>query len=1098
YVRMLSQNAQYLARLGQRVDDITTLQAFSFRQADGLNPVSALARGVDGAVGAPGLPLVFERTYLQQISRRFEQSTLGYGWRHNWQYRMTTDAEGNVTITAPSGTPRLFQPDSRYSGRYLAQPGDRGSLRAVDGGFRVTEADGLIQFYRDGKLQYLEDRNGNRITVTYAGEQMTVLSHSAGGALNFTYNAGGQLAAVTDQDGRQTTYGYNGAYLTTLTTYDDRVITFTYETSGAAQHALSSIEQPDGVTRHFTYDTQGRLASSYRDAQQEQFSFTYAGGRVSMTDALNQTSRFFFDFWGRVAKTENALGETTLLAFNEIGQVVSVTDAAGISSSFSYDRNGNLTATTDALRRTTRFGYERTFNRLASVTDAAGNQTAYSYDARGNLTAMTYADASRETWSYDNQGNPLTWQNRRGNTIAYTYDASGRNTQKTYADTSAVTYRYDQRGNLIETVDAAGTTTYTYNEHEYLTRIDYPHDRWLSFTYNAVGRRATSTDHLGYVLSYTYDSAGRLSRVADATTDLVTYSYDTLGRLAQKTMGNGVVSTYTYDAAGRLQSLVNTKPDASELSRFVYTYDRRGRRVTMETHYGQWSYTYDDGGQVLRATLTSTDPAIANQDLRYEYDAVGNRVRTTINGVEEAYATNNLNQYITVGDQTYTYDLDGNLIRDEGPGGITVYTYNDENRLIGVTRGGDTWTYTYDAFGNRVAADENGAVTHFMLDPIGMGNLVGIYAANGDQLARYVHSDGLLQHWSATEGASYYTVDPLGNISEMTGAAGVVQNAYAYRPFGETVLRTETIANPFEFMGAFGVMADTHGLTAVRIRQYDPARGRFTAMDPLGIMAGDPNLYAYVANAPVDAFDPTGLRRICGVVQGSLNVVGSFGKMGAGVTLIVKSGGLAGWAGLGLLGSGIYDLGRGGMQTIYHVTMGIGERIVTFSEEDHMLDDAISNALEKGLPGAIVTIAGGESISGGVDKAADVGAMIISPTSIGLGDVALTGAQWIAPEFCAPNRDPIPPPNPPAGSGTRGAGGSAGSQDPNEKISVAGFGAGNFVRADTLVTYRIDFENYPDATAPAQVVTIRDPLSTDLDWNTLELTEFGFGNVILQ
>ncbi|WP_240695693.1 RHS repeat-associated core domain-containing protein, partial [Candidatus Chloroploca sp. Khr17] len=1063
YVRMLSQNAQYLARLGQRVDDITTLQAFSFRQADGLNPMRVLASGMDAVVEGPGLTIAFERSYLQPLSRRFELGDLGRGWTHNWHQGMTVSDDGTVSITDLTGTPRIFQPDSRYSGRYLAQPGDQATLRTADGGYRLTEASGLIQFYRDGKLQYLEEPNGNRITITYTGEQMTRLEHSSGGLLAFTYTPAGYLATITDQDGRQTTYTYNGAYLASVTTDDGRTTTYTYATEGAAQHALASIGQPDGVTQNFTYDSLGRLATTSRDDGQEQISFTYASGRVNMTDALGNTNRFFFDTWSRIVKIENALGQAVVMSFNDFGNLTATTDPDGLSTTFAYDLRGNLTETTDAMRRTTRFAYERTTNRLVAVTDATGNRTNYSYDAKGNLSTIAYPDGSSEAWSYDAQGNPTARTNRRSNAIATTYDTAGRITSKTYADASTVTYTYDARGNLATAVDATGTTTFTYDQHDYLTRIDFPQDRWLSFTYDTVGRRSTSTDQLDYQVTYHYDEAGRLSRVADGDGDLVTYSYDELGRLARQELGNGIVTTYGYDPAGRLLSQINRNPDATELARFVYTYDRRGRRIAMETHYGVWTYTYDDVGQLLSAILTSSEAGIADQDLRYEYDAAGNRVRTTINGVEEAYAANNLNQYTTVGDQTYTYDLDGNLIREEGPGGVTVYTYNDENRLTGVTRGGDTWAYTYDALGNRVAIDENGAVTHYVVDPLGLGNTVGTYANDGSLLARYAYGSSLLQRWSATDGASYYSFDPLGNVSEMTGAAGVGQNAYAYRPFGETVLRTETIANPFEFMGAFGVMADTTGLHHVRARQYDAQRGRFNAMDPLGFGSGDLNGYRYAMNNPMSFVDPDGEIPFAVIVIGK-------------------------WA------IGAY--------TTYRASCGVAD--IYYANQDELRKKREANLIDDPLD-ARSRLSSRHNLRSGTKNAETAiefvaGGTIPHKDALDISRDALNKKKTWGETFfpCSFSRKPIPPPNPPAGSGTSGAGGSAGSQDPNEKISVAGFGAGNFVRADTLVTYRIDFENYPDATAPAQVVTIRDPLSTDLDWSTLELTELGFGDVILQ
>ena len=61
-----------------------------------------------------------------------------------------------------------------------------------------------------------------------------------------------------------------------------------------------------------------------------------------------------------------------------------------------------------------------------------------------------------------------------------------------------------------------------------------------------------------------------------------------------------------------------------------------------------------------------------------------------------------------------------------------------------------------------------------------------------------------------------------------------------------------------------------------------------------------------------------------------------------------------------------------------------------------------------------------------------------------------------------------------------GAGAAASSVDPNGLIGPAGFGTQAFVAPGTVLPYEIDFENSPTATAPAQEVTISDPLESPI------------------
>ncbi|TVQ96881.1 MAG: hypothetical protein EA399_14890, partial [Desulfovibrionales bacterium] len=1123
YVAMLSRNASYLHRHGQRIEEIEALQAFTFRQAEGFSPMARLAGGMDAFVPAPGMPMVFERSYLQQISRRFVLGPLGRGWTHNWQMALRTAEDGAVIITDQTGTPRIFQPDSRYTGRYLAQPGDEGDLRADGAGFRLTELDGTIQsFSAAGKLVFVQDLNGNRITCEYSGDLLTALRHSSGSMLTIAYDGAGRIASVADHHGRRTSYAYTGEHLTSVEAHDGRVMTYSYDTTfGASRHALLEIGLPDGTTRGFSYDQQGRLGSVYRDDAQEQVVFAHTGiGRVDVTDALENTSRFFFDHWGRMFKTENALGDAVQMAFDDLGNLIGVTGPDGLSSSFAYDRRGNMVEARDSMQRVTRFSYSRAFNRLASVTDALNNRTEFAYDEKGNLRNKIYPDGRRESWTFDAQGSPVSWTSRQGTVLDYGYDAAGRITSKAYADGSSAVYRYDDRGNLLEAENERGATSFTYNEDDYLIKVAYPGEQWLEFTYDAVGRRTSSTDQLGHRVEYQYDAAGRLQRLSDASGDIVTYAYDELGRMARATMGNGVYAASTYDPVGRLLSLTNHTPDDQILSRFSYSYDRRGRRTTMQTHYGIWTYGYDDAGQLIQAVLQSTDPEIPDQDLRYEYDALGNRVQTVINGTAQPYVANTLNQYIQVGDRTLTYDLNGNLIREEGPDGSTEYAYNQENRLTSVTRGGVVWEYAYDALGHRVAMDENGVVTHFVLDPVGLGNVVGAYDNTGNLTARYTHGFGLISR-TAAGSSDYYTYDPMGNTSELTGPAGILRNAYAYRPFGETLLARQAVDNPFHFMGEFGVMVDPAGLHYVRARHLDAQLGRFTAMDPIGFLGGDVNLYRYALSSPLDGFDPTGLSKQCAQWRGTWDIVdGAIVTIGS--TAVPLTGPVLPAIGIiqALYGGSTYLVGD--------------ENWVRFKElPAHGMRSGTFKLFERGVISRKTRNNKLFFISV-VDSSLSLYSIIQLSTYNDvlsyLGDQAIDEVS----SYCPHNQQPVSTPETciiawgkeglnewyewlrsltrssqsrnfnqeslacmPLRPGVFGDTGLAASHDPNQKISVAGFGDRNFLRSGSQLNYRIDFENLESATAPAQIVTIRDPLSPHLDLTTFELGALGFGDMLV-
>jgi RHS repeat-associated protein len=976
-------------------------------------------------------------------------------------------------IADGSGSERRFQPDRR--GGFFDQPGDHGMLIAGPGGtFTLHELNGLVTAFRaDGKIDYVQDTNNNRITAGYTGDLLTSLTHSSGQTLQFAYNAG-RIIRVTDPVGRATTYTYDATneHLVTVTTFDSRMTTYTYSlgAGAASDHALASIASPGGTHDFFTYDAQGRLKETRRDGGSQDIVYTYGpAGTVATTDAMGGTTTYSIDHRGLVVKVDDPLHRDTLLSYDENLNLTQVTDPGGQFYHYRYDA-GMLIGSTDPLGHTNSFTYAGPFGRQASVTDANGNLTQYGYDANGNPISTTYADGSIERLTYDALGNPTTLTNRRDHVTQYAYDTSGRLLSKTFADGSQVTYHYDPRGNLTSTTDTQGTTTLTYDANDQLMQIAYPGGRFLHYTYDAAGRRTQMVDQDGFTVNYTYDAVGMLARLTDSTGKaIITYTYDAVGRLRREDKGNGTFTTYEYDLAGELMHLVNHAPDGSVSSRFDYTYDNLGQRATMTTLDGQWTYTYDDIGQLMHAVFVSNNPAAApNQDLQYSYDAAGNRTQTIINGATTMYVSNNLNQYTTIGTSHLHYDADGNLISQTDGSGTSTYTYNDESRLTGgVIPDGSRWSYQYDAIGNRISTTFNGQQTNYLVDPVGLGSVVGQYNASGGLVAHYTQGLGLISRIDSTGAAAYYDFDGIGSTAGLSGPAGTYINHYSYLPFGEQFTSSVTVANPFTYIGQLGVMQDGNGLAFMRARSYTSANGRFISVDPLRILL--PNWYAYAGNNPLSLIDPLGLES-GGTEEECPPGLGFKQRQDILTNPINTSGEIGG------------DPQRAGevmqrcMNGIKHDLHDVGDGMAPIP-----VGPPIPNPIGQPTPGT------------GIWSARKVIRKLLGPGGGG-GGCSCTHVPSPAPVPQPPAGPPVPPTKPGSGGQSR----PVSSFDPNHKIGPAGFGPAGFVAPAGTFSYRIDFENEAAATAPAQVVTVTDPLDPNLDWSTFLLTEVGFGDTNIQ
>ncbi|MDB5389702.1 MAG: repeat protein, partial [Planctomycetaceae bacterium] len=1077
YVNMLSDNANYLGRLGQNITNASDLYSFELQQALGLNPVSVLAASTDASVPAPGLSLDFSRSFGNTITERYAIGPFGRGWTAStWDTSLEQSADGTVIVHNSANSERFFQPDSRFPGVYFSQIGDPGSLKkANDGTFTLTETNGTFtHFQADGTLDFIQDVNGNRITAGFAAGKLMNLTHSDGASLVFAYNSAGLIATLTsfasaaDHVGRMTTYSYDPTNTFLLSASGPSGTTsYTYDNDGtdpASKYSLLSVTDPSNLTLHFEYDTSGRLTSTHvgDDLHRATYHYDSAGG-VKVTDAAGVSNKVDFDYRGLIVRSEDGLGNFTLYTYNNLRQLIQQTDSLGHSIDFTRCDCGRPKTITDQLGATTKFTLGGPNNDPTAFTDALGNVTHYGYDAHGNLSSTTYADGSVEKITSDALGNPTTLVNRRGQSIDITYNAAGQKKTETFPDGSQNSYTYDPQGRMVTAVDAQGTTTFAYNNADEITRVDYPDNRSLSYQYDTAGRRIQMRDSTGFTVTYQYDAAGRLSELRDTTNSTNTlidhYTYDPAGRMQREDKGNGTYTVYGYDGAGRLNSIVNHAPDNSINSQFDYTYDALGRPTTMATLDGTWTYSYDLTGQLTHAVFASTNPQRTNQDLSYTYDAQGNRVNTVINGVTANYTTNDLNQYTSVGATAYKYDADGNLIQEDGPNGTSRYTYDAANRLVQAVTPQGTWQYVYDALGNRTTTIHNGQRDDLLLDPTDPTNVVSEFDGSGNATAHYAYGIGLTSRFDATNSPAFYDFDALGSTAGLTNAAGSYVDKYSYLPFGESAGSTGALSNPFQFVGQSGVMQNGSGLDFMQARYYAPTMGRFTSQDPLRLAGGDANFYRYASNQPTDVIDPSGLaakpahQYVPPTMAGKVSKVIVDGLVGFGHAVEAAVGAVRN--GLGKLASIPHQIYQFGC----NVLNDIAGALQSFANAPNRQPFCAPPADNPSNPGHFNGLAPpGSSYHSGADT---------------------------------------PIPKPPSSGGAPGSTNTAGSHDPNDKLGAAGFGSQAFIPAGTTIPYRIDFENDAAATAPAQEVDITDQLSTNLNWNSFELTEIGFGDQIV-
>lgn len=1098
------------------------------------NALTGVLRNAANALSLTGVytsdPEVLMNYAIQQasdfgaIDQRDYLGPFGRGQSDPYAAIATTDSSGNVSITE-GGEERPFI--KQTNGTYQGIDGDAATLTLANGFYTLTETNGSVSvFNTDGTVNYIQDTNGNRENYIYTGGNLTAIASSDGDVYRFAYDANGRITQATDPEGRVTTYTYDSTdQLLQSISNAQGTTSFTYYsgTNLAEMYAVTSITYPDGSTRNYTYDDMGRLTSQQWSDGSDKITYAYNNlGQETITDALGNTSTLTLSIPGQgTSSITDALGNIARVAYNQNDEVDSITSPGNDESTETYDASGNVSSTTDPLGNTTSFTYDPTLNRLLTLTDPSGNQTTFAYDSQGNLITLTNAAGDAVTNTYNSQGQLISNSSPAGRTVAITYTSFGAIASRTYADGSTITYSYDAHRNLISAVDSLnGAITYTYDSADRLTSVTEPGGLSLTYTYNSDGQLASKTDQTGYATNYSYNAAGQITQITDGSGNVITtYTYDAAGNLTKTTNANGTYTVYTYNADNYVASITNYSSSGSVDSEFAYTYDANGNRLTQTTASGTTNYTYDADNQLIKVVLPG------GRTITYAYDANGNRTTISDSALTSVtYTVNNLNEYLTVAGVTYGYDADGNLVSSTTNGVTTTYTYNDRDQLATAAVGGVTYTYGYDAMGDLTSVTSNGVTTDYLVDPT--GTVDGTFSAGGAVLDHYIYGAGLAGAINAAGAASFYDFDGAGNTADITNSTGTITNTYSYLPFGELLSSTGG-TNLFTFGGEFGVQTTGDGLYTMLARSYDPTIGRFTQPDPLGLKGGDANLYRYVGNNPVNAVDPTGLSGafvfgvgkavfdyavgtpVASAIVSGANTGSYFtasGAFAADTALVVAPAGTAGtvlapltlpegtavWSGTTTaFGAGnTFTLGAASTTTSLAITTtGVGALVIGGYIENQNLVHAIAN---DGLPVPVQNVINPDTyqqtlqkpliqqliedfikLNGHRPDQQQLNTLISYANSVDHGNantyIQTHGNLLGLTQYLNAN-------------------------DPNDLIGPSSYGPSGFIQDGGSFPYEITFENDPDASAPAKIVTITQQLDANLDWTTFQLGTINFGS----
>ena len=816
-----------------------------------------------------------------------------------------TSVEYNVNGTVASQTDAIgnktrfvYDVLNRLSQTIFANGTSRSLLYNAKGDL-ISETDerGSVTKYEydaAGRLTKTIDPAGNETSIGYDafGNQST--AESAVGVVTTTFNAAHQPVQVV----YETKATVNGVVVKTKV----RVDRIFYDANGNQERSdiidlrSDPVKMTAAMIASLTDSTVTRSESDTIDTKWKRITtttFDFRDKPISSTDAgLNTSSQTY------------SLG--TLLT--------STTDTRLGKTQFGYDLGGGLQYEALPYVNSTEVqGLSRVMRRDKMGRVVEVQETPYSLNAgavvrnvNGEPTAPANSEAARISKTlFDALGRPIATQNAMGfvtrvtfdpaGNVVETIDASRRSTLSildnmnrvvkqilptvSVAEISTqlelvlkttmpvITTEYDPAGNVIAATDSAGKTTTL--EYDLLNRmilktspavsvlttdatpvIVVVSPTW-SWTYDALGHVATSTDPLGRVTittsnmfgqvisstlpdpdggdplassvtEFTFDAFGNLLTVLDkgspsTTTDdrLTVNEYNSLNLKTKATLpvpGNGIaapVLQWAYDAVGNLVSSTDARTYTTN-----YTYDLWSRVIKTElpaVNYGTGTARptmltlYDVFGDVIR----STDAM--GRSTTFEHDALGRTVWTlSPNPFSEAWS--GLQQFAS----TTQFDAVGNVMRTfDQLGRQSTIAYDNLNRVIR-TNGTDPYTddletapsatVFYDINGNVAQQiDASGHMQRFRYDALNRVVLVGI-------------QDG--SAWAVTQ--SWY--DRVGNLTRTNEILGDFIDRitdYSYNGWNQ-LTKVQLPA------------AESNGVRATTTTTYDQFGNVKTVTDPLG------------------------------------------------------------------------------------------------------------------------------------------------------------------------------------------------------------------------------------------------------------------------
>jgi RHS repeat-associated protein len=719
----------------------------------------------------------------------------------------------------PDGTGRIFL-------KQIFDPQNNSLVLVYDSNFRLT---------------YVQDEIGQMTTFAYLSNtlgaagfyKIQTLTDPFGRSASFQYDSNSnQLVQITDAVGITSKFTYDNNYLVdSLTTPYGRTLFSQYvPASDSTGEAMGlKITYPDGTQAIVenslnhelnTYQWSRKQSPYYPDETKATIIHWLqeaAGNVMSNVPQFDKNPLEGSGTWLTNGYSGNGpLGAITYSYQNAYSITPGSIDGSGnpipIGDQVPHRYTGISNRPTQISRTLddgTTQAYNLTYNNFGlktSIIDPLGRTFNFLYDASNNIDLLEIRQAKNSNndllakFTYNDQHEPLTYQDGSGQKASYSYNSRGQISTKTDVNSNITTYSYNSNGYLISitgplsgsndkttfTYDGYGrvytvsnsegyTLTFAYDNLDRIVSVTYPDEtfeetvwnnldpiflrdrlgEWTRQQFDSLDQLVLVSDPLGRNTKYQWCTCGALGSMTDPAGNVTTWSRDIQGRSSQKIYADSSAINYTYENdTSRLKSVQDA---LSKTKTYSYNADNTLSEVAYSDGTPNVTYTYDS----LYPRLTSVANSWGTVGYSY-YSYITNPFGATTTGAGQIDQVTNsaLGSTATI---TMTYDDLGRLINRavNASGNSTTWTYDAMSRLTGVSNPLGLFGYAYLDQGAS-GGDKGTTLLSAMTYPNGQATNFSYYLPTGDERLQQIQN---LNASSSVISQFNYAYDPKGQIT---------------------------------------------------------------------------------------------------------------------------------------------------------------------------------------------------------------------------------------------------------------------------------------------------------------------------------------------